>query len=162
LLCIVWVGLDDYKDIKMQGADAAMPIWVSFMKRAHQHRAYRNVTPFSIPDGIVTAQIDNATGQLATGSCPPTAVRTEYYLAGTAPTQFCPLHAGGGSEVTDWQTPLPATVPATGLPPTTQAIPPPRNPADSPDAQQAADASTQKEKPQKKGVFEKLKSIFHE
>jgi penicillin-binding protein 1B len=159
LLCIVWVGLDDYKDIKMQGADAAMPIWAEFMKRAHQHRAYRNVTQFAIPDGIVSAQIDNATGQLATGSCPPASVRTEYYLAGTAPTQFCPLH-GGGTEVTDWQAPLP-NVPASGLPPTAQAAPPSPS-LESPDATQA-DASSQKDKPAqpKKGLFDKLKTIFH-
>ena len=84
LLCIVWVGLDDYKDLKMDGAAAAMPIWAGFMKRAHQHRAYKNVTGFAIPDGIVTAQIDNGTGQLATDRCPPIAVRTEY-LSNPAP-----------------------------------------------------------------------------
>jgi penicillin-binding protein 1B len=159
LLCIVWVGLDDYKDVKMQGADAALPIWASFMKHAHQHRAYRDVTQFSIPDGIVTAQIDNATGQLATGTCPADAVRTEYYLAGTAPTQFCPLHAGG-TEVTGWQEPLP-NIPATGLPPTAQVVTP-APPVESPDPTQA-DASSQKDKPpgEKKGLFDKLKKIFH-
>ncbi len=34
LLCIVWVGNDDYTDIKIQGAHAAAPIWAEFMKRA--------------------------------------------------------------------------------------------------------------------------------
>ncbi len=159
LLCIVWVGLDDYKDIKMQGADAAMPIWAEFMRRAHQHRAYRNVTQFNMPTGIVSAEIDNASGQLATGGCPPTAIRTEYYLEGTAPTQFCPLHAGGGTEVTGWQDSLP-NVPASGLPPTAQAVPP-TTAVESPDTTQA-DASSQKDKPtEKKGLFDKLKKIFH-
>ncbi len=155
LLCIVWVGLDDYKDIKMQGAEAAMPIWAEFMKKAHQHRAYRNVSQFNVPAGIVSAQIDIGSGQLATGSCPADVVRTEYYLDGTAPTQFCPLHAGG-STVTDWQTPLP-NVPVTGLPPSAQLTPPP---VDSPESVQA-DASSQKDKPPKKGLFDKLKTIFH-
>src|SRR6202041_1799217 len=27
LLCLVWVGNDDYPDIKLQGAQAAGPIW---------------------------------------------------------------------------------------------------------------------------------------
>jgi penicillin-binding protein 1B len=158
LLCIVWVGLDDYKDVKMQGADAALPIWAEFMKRAHQHRAYRNVTQFAIPDGIVSAQIDGDTGQLATSNCPPKSVHPEYYLLGTAPTQFCPLHAGG-TQVTDWQTPLPS-VSASGLPPTAQVVAP-TNPVESPEMP-VADASSQKEKPQqKKGLFEKLKRIFH-
>jgi penicillin-binding protein 1B len=34
LLCIVWVGNDDYTDIKLQGAEAAAPIWAEFMKKA--------------------------------------------------------------------------------------------------------------------------------
>ena len=34
LLCIVWVGNDDYSDIKIEGAHAAAPIWADFMKRA--------------------------------------------------------------------------------------------------------------------------------
>ena len=159
LLCIVWVGLDDYKDIKMQGADAAMPIWAEFMKRAHQHREYRNVSGFSISEGIVAAQVDSGTGQLATGSCPPEAVRTEYYLAGTAPTQFCPLHSGG-TTVTDWQPALPSA-PVGGLPPTAQAVPPPGS-LESPESI-PADASSQKDKPPpaKKGLFDKLKKIFH-
>ena len=38
---MVWVGLDDYKDLKIEGAKAALPIWTEFMKRAHKHRAYR-------------------------------------------------------------------------------------------------------------------------
>ncbi len=160
LLCIVWVGLDDYKDIKMEGAHAAMPIWAEFMARAHKHRAYRTVSWFPVPSGIVTAQIDNQTGQLATSGCPPTALRTEYYLDGTAPTQFCPLHAGG-TQVTDWQMPLPTTPPTGGLPPSAQVQLPPGS-AELPESVQA-DASAQKEKPPaaKKGPFEKLKSVFH-
>jgi penicillin-binding protein 1B len=155
LLCVVWVGLDDYKDIKMQGSEAAMPIWAEFMKKAHQHRAYRGVTQFSIPNGIVSAQIDGGSGQLATGSCPQKEVHTEYYLDGTAPTQFCPLHAGG-TAVTDWQTPLP-NVPATGLPPSAQMTPP-ADPSVELEGVQA-DASAQKQK--KKGLLDKIKSVFH-
>ncbi len=34
LLCIVWVGNDDYTDIKLAGGAAAAPIWAEFMKRA--------------------------------------------------------------------------------------------------------------------------------
>ena len=34
LLCIVWVGNDDYTDIKIEGAHAAAPIWAAFMKNA--------------------------------------------------------------------------------------------------------------------------------
>ncbi|HZD76109.1 MAG TPA: transglycosylase domain-containing protein, partial [Acidobacteriaceae bacterium] len=34
LICIIWVGNDDYSDVKLQGAQAAVPIWADFMKRA--------------------------------------------------------------------------------------------------------------------------------
>ncbi len=39
LLCIVWVGNDDYSDIKIEGSKAAAPIWEEFMKRAMATRA---------------------------------------------------------------------------------------------------------------------------
>src|SRR5205823_1315839 len=38
LLCVVWVGYDDYRDLKLEGAHSALPIWTNFMKRAHAHR----------------------------------------------------------------------------------------------------------------------------
>ena len=34
LLCIVWVGNDDYTDLKLAGGATAAPIWAEFMKRA--------------------------------------------------------------------------------------------------------------------------------
>ena len=33
LLCIVWVGYDDYSDLHLSGAQTAAPIWTEFMKR---------------------------------------------------------------------------------------------------------------------------------
>ncbi len=99
LICVVWVGFDDNRDFKLEGARSALPIWVTFMKKAHEHREYRNVHPFSAPDGIVTADIDSETGQLATANCPKT--RSEVFLAGTQPVETCALH-GGGTQITDW------------------------------------------------------------
>jgi penicillin-binding protein 1B len=34
LLCIVWVGYDDYSDLRLSGAMTAAPIWTEFMKKA--------------------------------------------------------------------------------------------------------------------------------
>jgi penicillin-binding protein 1B len=34
LLCIVWVGYDDYSDLRLSGAMTAGPIWTEFMKKA--------------------------------------------------------------------------------------------------------------------------------
>ena len=92
LLCVVWVGLDDYQDIKMEGSKAALPIWTDFMKRAHKHYAYHDVAEFESPDGLVSAQVDPDTAALATSACPHMA--TEYYLSGTQPDQYCPAHSG--------------------------------------------------------------------
>jgi penicillin-binding protein 1B len=99
LICVVWVGFDDNRDFKLEGARSALPIWTEFMKRAHAHREYHNVHAFSAPDGIVTADIDAETGLLATANCPKT--RSEVFLAGTQPIETCNLH-GGGTQITDW------------------------------------------------------------
>jgi penicillin-binding protein 1B len=151
LLCVVWVGLDDYQDIKMEGAKAALPIWTAFMKRAHQHRAYRDVSDFAVPDGVVMAQVDTSTGSLATSSCPEDSIRNEYYLAGTQPVQFCATH-GANQLANSWGA-LPSAPPPPGT----------LKPAPVPDPN--ADASTQQQQDQKdkqkKGLLDKLKGIFH-
>ena len=100
LLCVVWVGFDDNQELPLEGSKAALPIWTEFMKRAHQYREYRGVTPFRTPDGIVTAQIDPLTGAQATPRCPTT--RTEVFLVGTEPHELCPLHGGGRTLIADW------------------------------------------------------------
>ncbi len=102
LICIVWVGFDDNRDFKLEGAHSALPIFVEFMKHAHQHREYRNVRPFEAPDGIVTVDIDSDTGELATPRCPH--VRSEVFIAGTQPVQTCRLHGDGHStQVAGWE-----------------------------------------------------------
>jgi penicillin-binding protein 1B len=155
LLCIVWVGLDDYQDIKLEGAKAALPIWASFMKRAHQHREYRGVVPFDVPDGVVGVPIDANTGALATSACPPTVVHTEYFLTGTQPMTFCPTHLGGSSEIAAWDTlPAPPPLRPEGANGQIAAVPP-SNPVIDPNSQEK---ERQKEK---KGFLDKLKGIFH-
>lgn len=154
LLCIVWVGLDDYQDLKLEGAKAALPIWTDFMKRAHKHRAYRDVTQFDVPDGVVSAQIDPLSGGLATSACPK--VETAYYLMGTQPVQFCALHQAGATEIAGWEATTPEQPVAPNAAPQLGARPP-NIPVDLTTQEQ------QKNKPEEKkhGLFEKLKSIFH-
>jgi penicillin-binding protein 1B len=87
LLCVVWVGNDDYTDIKLAGGTTAAPIWAEFMKRAQKIPRYSNMTGFPAPAGVVSLQIDKVTNRLATPSCPQT-----YYvafIAGTEPKQTC-------------------------------------------------------------------------
>src|SRR5215469_6178199 len=87
LLCIVWVGNDDYTDIKIQGADAAAPIWADFMKKAVQLPQYSDTKEFSAPAGVDLVNLDKITNLLADGACPET--YTAAFLEGTAPTDTC-------------------------------------------------------------------------
>jgi penicillin-binding protein 1B len=100
IICVVWVGFDDNRDFKLEGAKSALPIWVEFMKRAHQHSEYKNVHSFQPPDGIVTVDIDEETGELATPNCPK--VRSEVFIAGSQPLQICHLHGNGRTLVSSW------------------------------------------------------------
>jgi len=106
LICVVWVGFDDNRDFKLEGAHSALPIWTEFMKRAHQHREYRNVHEFEAPEGVVTADIDADNGLLATPGCPK--VRSEVFIAGTQPVEACRLHGGGRTQVAGWDPVAPA------------------------------------------------------
>jgi penicillin-binding protein 1B len=117
LICVVWVGFDDNRELNLEGAKSALYVWAEFMRRAHEHRQYRNVTEFTAPAGIVSAQIDPATGQLATGSCP--SVRTEYFIEGTQPVETCQLHGGGETRVAGWDETAPSQ-PANQQPPKQQ------------------------------------------
>jgi penicillin-binding protein 1B len=155
LLCVVWVGLDDYQDIKLEGAKAALPIWTSFMKRAHQHREYRGVMPFEMPEGVVSVQIDSDTGGLATSTCPRSVVHTEYFLTGTQPITFCPTHLGGTSEIAGWEAlPPPPPLRAEGANGQVAVVPAVNATADP----NSHDRNAQKDK---KGLLDKLKGIFH-
>jgi penicillin-binding protein 1B len=94
LLCIVWVGFDDYTDLKITGARAAAPIWGDFMKRAIQLPRYSNPRPFNAPDGVVVVQLDKNTNRLATAACPDT--YTAAFIAGTEPKETCDQATGVG------------------------------------------------------------------
>jgi len=87
LLCIVWVGNDDYTDIKLAGGAAAAPIWAEFMKRAVKLPQYADAKDFSAPSGVVTLQLDKVTNRIATPSCPED--YTVAFIAGTEPKETC-------------------------------------------------------------------------
>jgi penicillin-binding protein 1B len=52
LICVIWIGNDDYTDVKLEGATAAAPIWAEFMNRAIRLPQYSDMKPFSPPDGV--------------------------------------------------------------------------------------------------------------
>jgi len=87
LLCIVWVGYDDYSDIRLSGAQTAAPIWAEFMKKAVTLPQYADARPFAQPAGVVDVQLDKTTNLLATPSCPET--YSVAFVAGTEPSETC-------------------------------------------------------------------------
>ncbi len=159
LLCIVWVGYDDYSDLRLSGGTTAAPIWAEFMKRAVAFPQYRDTEPFSQPSGVVDVSIDKGTNRLATAACPDD--YTGAFIAGTEPQLTC--------EQTDnrnalqkffgiGQTPPPPPIITGGQP---RQLPPggtrqPVAPATS--AQQQKPPAEQDQK--KKGFFGKLKDFF--
>lgn len=94
LLCVIWVGNDDYTDIShglthpLQGADAAAPIWAAFMNRAIKLPQYSDMKPFTPPDGVQVLRIDRATDLPADATCPSDSF-TAAFLDGTAPQGTC-------------------------------------------------------------------------
>jgi len=93
LLCIVWVGYDDYSDIRLSGAQTAAPIWAEFMKKAVTLPQYANVKDFTQPEGVVDVQLDKITNRLATPTCPDD--YTIAFVAGTEPHDTCDQSGGG-------------------------------------------------------------------
>ncbi len=87
LLCIIWVGNDDYTDVKLQGADAAAPLWAAFMKRAITLPQYSDVHEFVPPDGVHVVRLDKETNLLANETCPNDF--NAAFLDGTAPNNYC-------------------------------------------------------------------------
>src|ERR1700732_4926082 len=92
LLCIRWVGYDDYSDIRLSGAQTAAPIWAEFMKKAVVLPRYSDVKPFPQPEGVVDVQLDKINNRLATPSCPDT--YTIAFVAGTEPRDTCDQSGG--------------------------------------------------------------------
>jgi 1A family penicillin-binding protein len=102
----VWLGYDQPKTIIGNGyaGTLAVPMWARFMISATRGDAPAWFRP---PSTITSATICRLSGKLATDGCRsaivvdndgnPTArsqVYTEYFVRGTEPVDFCPLHSG--------------------------------------------------------------------
>src|SRR6266496_380715 len=90
LVCAVWIGFDDNRQLGLTGAEAALPVWTEFMKAAVDLRPELGGKSFDQPDGITIAEIDPETEQLATGKCPQH--ERVAILASQAPTAECFRH----------------------------------------------------------------------
>jgi penicillin-binding protein 1B len=142
LLCIVWVGYDDYKDLHLSGAQSAAPIWADFMKKASTLPEYSDMRAFGQPSGVVDVQLDKGTNRLATPACPET--YTAAFIAGTEPRETCDQSSSIGGFFSH----------LIGL--GDKALPPPPQGAEAPaNGQQGAEAEKKK-----KGFFGKIVGIF--
>jgi penicillin-binding protein 1B len=163
LLCVVWVGFDDNRDLGLSGSASAAPIWAEFMKRAVTLPAYKNPADFEQPDGVLQETIDPQSGQLASSSCPQSV--QEYFVAGSEPTQMCDLH---GPHATSAQggwlshlfgkggNPNPPP-PANGA---VQPNPPPNANGTPAPGTQPGDPAADAEAKKKKGLLDKVFGIF--
>jgi len=100
LVCAVWIGFDDNKQLGLTGAEAALPAWADFMKGAIASRPDLGGEHFECPEGIEFVEIDSQTGLLSTVSCPlreliavteKTAPHLECYFHGNVPVQSSPF-----------------------------------------------------------------------
>ncbi len=78
----VWVGFDSSKPLREYGAQAALPIWIQFMKEALADRPAHMMPE---PPDIVRVRIDPQTGLLAPPGDPNALF--EVFVKGTEPTE---------------------------------------------------------------------------
>jgi penicillin-binding protein 1B len=70
LVCAIWIGYDDNKQLGLTGAEAALPAWTEFMKAAVDLKPDLGGRNFECPEGIKFVEIDADNGALSTLSCP--------------------------------------------------------------------------------------------
>ncbi len=92
--CSVWCGYDD--NSPQDSALTANPktLWRNIMGRIHENLEYKD---FTQPEGITTAAVCKKSGKLAVeGLCDAdprgSMVETEFFAAGTVPTEYCDHH----------------------------------------------------------------------
>jgi penicillin-binding protein 1C len=82
----VWVGNADNSPMRnVSGISGAAPIWHDVMERALANTPVRD---FTVPPGIVQAEICIDSGLLATPLCPRARHRVEFFVSGHAPTEL--------------------------------------------------------------------------
>ena len=100
LICIVWVGNDDYTNVgNLTGALLAAPIWADFMNRAIQLPQYSDMHSFTKPDGVTDIRIDKVTNMPADATCPDDF--TAAFLDSTIPGGTCSRMADSNQTIVD-------------------------------------------------------------
>ena len=91
-----WVGYDNPRQVfrGSEGGNTASPIWGEAV--AAYYRTHPVPPPWLPPFDLLQVPIDAASGMRATDLCPPGEVRTEWFLPGTEPLHYCPIHSDSG------------------------------------------------------------------
>lgn len=124
LLALTWVGYDDNASMHLSGSQAALPVWVRFMRDA----VGNNREDFTFPGGIVEVKIDPETGCVASKTWEPKI--NEYFIRGTEPEEMCgfgeglPSGRSAGSEAERPIAPIEEEGPARHPEPTADFAPP--------------------------------------
>lgn len=167
LLAIVWVGNDDYTDVKLQGAQAAAPIWTEFMLRAEKLRRYGDMKPFVPPTGVLPVAVDKLSNLPADESCPDD--YQVYFIDGTIPAATCDHPEGPSRNIFQKIFGIGAhrqlVIPPVAQPnPPTPAQPaaPNAGPQPTPSAEQNPPPTQQEEKPKKRGFWKRVFGIGKE
>lgn len=86
LVAGVWLGFDTPKPITRgaAGGSLAAPVWGRLMSKYYASRPTHDES-WEPPAGVISAELDRATGQLATATTPPDRRYTEYFIEGTEP-----------------------------------------------------------------------------
>ena len=152
MITVVWIGYDDYSDLRLSGSQTAAPIWAEFMKRAVALPQYKNTRSFSQPSGVIAVRLDKATNRLATSTCPESYVIS--FVAGTEPHETCDQIASDGRNIFEKLLGIgePKPLPPQPVSNTTQ-----RQPAGGAPAAAAVPAEPEKKK---KGFFGKIFGVF--
>jgi penicillin-binding protein 1A len=89
-----WMGFDQPQTIKQgaQGGIFVVPAWGAFMREVYERRP--SPGEWTRPAGVVSREIDAASGKLATPYCPASSRRWEVFSPGREPLEYCPLHPG--------------------------------------------------------------------
>jgi penicillin-binding protein 1A len=88
----VWMGFDAPQKIKANSAGGALaaPAWTALMTEVYERR--NPPAPWQRPEGLITREIDGSTGYKSTEFCPRDVRYWEWFIPGTEPMEYCPVH----------------------------------------------------------------------
>jgi penicillin-binding protein 1A len=93
LVAGVWIGFDEPQKIMANSAGGllAAPAWANFINEVYSRRPRPG--GWERPANLVTREVDNTTGYLAMPFCPRAETYWEWFIPGTEPREYCPVHS---------------------------------------------------------------------